>query len=240
MTSVVDSHKVVDRNIAQGRVVYLLALVVLVQTIYPITAENTALSLLIYNGFTVLLIFSGLLVARETPYSFGILVGLGLTYAVTIVFYTLNTDRVLTLLIAYLAYALFQIMVIRTLLQYMFAMRSVSRDVIYAAVAVYFLLGAVFVPLYGSLEVITFAQTGGHAFVDGTVPEVEPVPWQNLIYYSYATLTTLGYGDILPVTMWARSAASLQAVIGVLYITIIMARLVSLYVSQEQEQADER
>ena len=42
-------------------------------------------------------------------------------------------------------------------------------------------------------------------FSDSLVAADEIFPWQNLIYYSYATLTTLGYGDILPVTLWARS-----------------------------------
>jgi 23S rRNA maturation mini-RNase III len=50
-------------------------------------------------------------------------------------------------------------------------------------------------------------------------------------------LTTLGYGDILPVSMWARSFASIEAVIGVLYVTIIMARLVSLYTAGQAEES---
>ena len=46
---------------------------------------------------------------------------------------------------------------------------------------------------------------------------------------SYATLTTLGYGDITPVSMWARSVSSIEMIIGGLYLTAIMARLVDLY-----------
>jgi len=61
-------------------------------------------------------------------------------------------------------------------------------------------------------------------------------PWQTLVYYSYATLTTLGYGDILPATFWARSAASFEAVVGVLYTAVIVARLVGLYAAKEVEQ----
>mgnify|MGYP001949313717 CR=1 FL=1 len=41
-------------------------------------------------------------------------------------------------------------------------------------------------------------------------------------------LTTLGYGNILPISMWARSAATLEACIGVLYTAIIISRLVGL------------
>lgn len=59
------------------------------------------------------------------------------------------------------------------------------------------------------------------------------------------TLTTLGYGDILPATMLAKAAVSIQAIIGVMYLTIIMARLVSLYSAEftlmlEEEKEEER
>jgi hypothetical protein len=47
-------------------------------------------------------------------------------------------------------------------------------------------------------------------------------------------LTTLGFGDMSPTTMWARSVAITEGIVGVLYVTIIMARLVSLYVTREQ------
>ena len=72
--------------------------------------------------------------------------------------------------------------------------------------------------------------------MDASLPPGEFFPWQSFIYYSYATLTTLGYGDILPVTMWARSMASLEAIVGVMYITVIMARLVGLYSSEGRAQ----
>ena len=62
------------------------------------------------------------------------------------------------------------------------------------------------------------------------------VPWQVIVYYSYATLSTLGYGDVLPVTAWARSAATFEAVVGVLYTAVIVARLVGLYAAGEVEE----
>ena len=60
------------------------------------------------------------------------------------------------------------------------------------------------------------------------------VQWQQFIYYSYVTLTTAGYGDVLPITLWARSLANMEMVIGVLYVTIIMARLVGLYTRNKE------
>ena len=53
--------------------------------------------------------------------------------------------------------------------------------------------------------------------------------WQQLIYYSMITLTTVGYGDIIPVNAWARTLAALEGMTGVLYIAVLMGRLVGIY-----------
>ncbi|MCA9889861.1 MAG: two pore domain potassium channel family protein, partial [Anaerolineae bacterium] len=74
-----------------------------------------------------------------------------------------------------------------------------------------------------------------NAFVDTTVEPGQVFPWQNFAYFSYVTLTTLGFGDIQPVTLVARAAVTIESVIGVFYTTVIMARLVSLYTAQGVE-----
>ena len=56
-----------------------------------------------------------------------------------------------------------------------------------------------------------------------------------LTYFSFVTLTTLGYGDILPLTPIATSLAYLEAVIGQLYIAILIAGLVGTHLSQRAE-----
>ncbi len=53
--------------------------------------------------------------------------------------------------------------------------------------------------------------------------------WTDFLYFSFATLTTLGYGDISPDAPFVRIWAVMEAVTGVLYIAILVARLVSLY-----------
>jgi hypothetical protein len=53
------------------------------------------------------------------------------------------------------------------------------------------------------------------------------------IYYSFVTLATLGYGDIVPRSEVARGLAIVEAVAGQLYLAVMIARLVSLYVSGE-------
>ena len=95
---------------------------------------------------------------------------------------------------------------------------------------IYLLLGALFVPLYGILNLYM-----PDSFRDASFPG-STIQWQQLVYFSYTTLTSTGYGDILPVTLWARSLANFQMITGIMFITIVMARLVGLYSSERESK----
>lgn len=56
-----------------------------------------------------------------------------------------------------------------------------------------------------------------------------------LLYFSFVSITTMGYGDIVPVSALARSSASLEGVFGTLYLAVMIARLVGL---QSANKAD--
>lgn len=223
------------KNFLPGRVLVLLGMVALVQSIYPITTHNTPIMVLIYQFFYMTLLIAGGLVSSQRR----ILTILGVLWAIVGGIYAFNQDAVWAQLGGYAVIVVFQGMVTRVMLQYIFESRTINREVIYAAVTVYFLLGAVFVPLYGLIETITYNTTGANAFSDGTIAAGEMIPWQTFIYFSYSTLTTVGYGDVLPVSMVARSFASLETIIGVMYVTIIMARLVGLYATRGVDEAIE-
>ena len=112
--------------------------------------------------------------------------------------------------------------------RFLLVAKTITLDVIYSAVAIYLLLGALFVPLYGMLNMFS-----PDSFRDGSYPG-STIQWQQFIYFSYTTLTSTGYGDFLPISTWARSLANFEMITGVMFITIIMARLVSLYSSEKE------
>jgi len=56
--------------------------------------------------------------------------------------------------------------------------------------------------------------------------------YNDLIYYSFVTLTTVGYGDITPANSLTKSLTILEAIIGQLYLTVLVALLVGKYVSE--------
>jgi voltage-gated potassium channel Kch len=87
---------------------------------------------------------------------------------------------------------------------------------------VYLLLGLTWAVAY---ELVALRQPGAFA---GTSTEVDAS--QRWLYYSFVTLTTVGYGDVTPVHPIARSLAVLKALTGQLYPAILLAHLVSLEV----------
>lgn len=206
----------------EGKVIYLLALIVLVQFGYPITAYGTP-ALILYEFLYVSMIVVGILVGRDSPRHMLFLGATGAVYLAASLVYATNPGATWAVLITYLALIPYLGMLVWILGRFLVIVKTITRDVLYAAVALYLLLGAVFVPVYGLLDMLIPG-----SFRDGSFPDA-PVQWQQLIYYSYTTLTSTGYGDLLPLSWWARALANLEMVTGVLFITIIMSRLVALY-----------
>jgi hypothetical protein len=108
---------------------------------------------------------------------------------------------------------------------------AVTDDRIFVSVSLYLLLGMLWFSLYNLLEAV---HPGSFALQS---TPLSSLPRGTLIYLSLATLTTLGYGDIVPVTPIARMVAALEAVAGVLYIAITVARLVAGYRGGKEETA---
>lgn len=100
----------------------------------------------------------------------------------------------------------------------------VTAETLWAAINVYVLFGLLFAFLYTAVLAAEPA-----AFSGGILDVGEQATAQSMIYYSFVTMTTLGYGDITPKIQVAATLAYLQALVGQLYVAILIARLVSLY-----------
>lgn len=99
----------------------------------------------------------------------------------------------------------------------------VNHDVIFAALSAYLLLGLIWGYAFFFLEMaIPHSFTGSHPVLNR----------DDFSYFSFVTLSTLGYGDIVPVTRPARSLAVVEALTGQLYLAVLIGRLVGAYVSQ--------
>lgn len=211
-----------NRDAVKGRAVYVLGLIVLLNMLYPMTSGNHALALIVYQVLYAGLFVAGILITSDSRAHVLWSASIAAIWFVAAVIYALDPLNSWKIQVTYAILLVFHVTIIWVLMRYIFAAEKVTGDVIYAACAVYFLLSFLFVPVYGMLET---AVPG--SFVDNTLGL--PVQWQQFVYFSLITLSTAGYGDILPANMWARMLAGLEVTIGVLYVAVLVARLVSLY-----------
>jgi hypothetical protein len=115
------------------------------------------------------------------------------------------------------------------ILRHIFRVEEVTRDVIHGALVVYLLLGILWGFLYALLEGL---RPGSFGIPPGFIGENRLL----FIYYSFITLTTLGYGDITPLTAPACSLSLLEAALGQIYLAVLVARLVGLHISQSKNK----
>lgn len=106
---------------------------------------------------------------------------------------------------------------------------------IVGGVLLYLVLGLTFVALFGFLTIFVSHPFNGLEERQGNFAIAG-----NLIYFSFVTLTTIGYGDITPFHPYVRGLANFEAVIGQLYPATLLARLVTLELSTEQAEASRR
>ena len=117
------------------------------------------------------------------------------------------------------------IFVVVQLLRFVLRAPSVTADVLCASIAAYLMLGLIWTLAYWLVD----RSTPGGAFSFNTNGGPRSINGFDGFYFSFITLSTVGYGDITPVSRIARWLAAMEAMTGLLYVAVLIARLVSLY-----------
>jgi hypothetical protein len=128
-----------------------------------------------------------------------------------------------TFFIAYTAYRI---------LMYVLRQEKVSSETIYAALSVYLMIGLVWAMLHFGLESVQPGSYNGLNKVGGYAGGLGSA----CNYYSFVTLTTLGYGDVTPITPAARSLSYVEALMGQLFLAVLIARLVGLHIAHSMKE----
>lgn len=130
--------------------------------------------------------------------------------------------------------ALFLIYTAVLILIHVLKSRSVTSQTIFAALCVYLMIGLIWAFIYSFLEDLN----PGSFKINYTLFPEESYGLHlfsklyYFMYFSFTTLSTLGFGDIVPASSWSRVAASMEAIVGQLYLVVLVSSLVGLRVTQ--------
>jgi hypothetical protein len=224
MPQTLDSLKGLSQS--KERFLILMVLMMALLVLGPILEQFVTIRKLI-DAFLTLIVLSMLytITHKKSVYYFGwflaiiMLLGLWLKYFISPGVFAMASM---------IAGAFFTLLVAAQTLQFILSSKTVTREVVYAAMLVYFLLAQLWAMVYTFLDRIDPASFN--------LPGVQG-DFLLFEYYSFVTLTTLGYGDITPLTKVAKAFSVLEAVVGQLYLVVVVAWFVGMLVARRAENS---
>ncbi|HEY1044283.1 MAG TPA: ion channel [Telluria sp.] len=197
----------------------ILMLVQLVgMLIYPFL-ENTHGGKTAFNVIGVVVLAAAARMVRRTPGHAWISASIALPVIVLLV---LQTFFDMPFLLPYQSVleAAFYFYAAGSLIAYMMEDREASTDELFAAGATFTLLAWGFTHLFVMIEALS---PGSFA---AAVNISHPRTWTELNYLSFALLSSTGIGDVIPLTSYARAVASVEMLVGIMYLTAVVTRLI--------------
>jgi hypothetical protein len=199
-----------------------LTLLMVVHLFIVAPLESQAVHLQPVGAVFIVLLAAGLLIlSRSLVPVAGVLAVVGLLAAAVVV--RIRGDHgALDVSLQAAAWLLIALVIIWTVGRAVFEPGRITYHRVTGAILLYLTIGLVFVALYSLVGAVSPT-----AFNGLTVAARVSLP-SDLVYFSFTTLTTVGYGDIVPVHPVARSLSNIEAIVGQLYPATLLARLVSL------------
>ena len=138
-----------------------------------------------------------------------------------------------TLSVAYFVY------LVVVLARILVSQRVVNLETVIGGINVYLLMGFTFAQIHWIIESVAPGSYDlGDLFVaDEAAPGKMP-PFGAFLYYSFVTMTTLGYGDVSPITPAAQLVSVAEAVTGQLYVAILIGGLVGMWISERMHELE--
>lgn len=209
----------------KSRFFILLVSLIFFSVLNPFLVEHTRIKFLMTIFFSVIL-FSGIYaVSRKKS---GFVIALIIALPMFSAEWAGNFVEIPHLsLVAKIFGALFFAYATIMILSFIYSEKEVTVELIYGAICAYFLMGLMWACIFFTLEML---QPGSFQIAQDI-----DISYSHFTYYSFVTLTTLGYGDITPLSYPARSLSTVEAVTGQLYLAVMIAGLLGAYISQSRK-----
>lgn len=192
----------------------------LVVLAYPFLASSTA-GRAVLGVVQMALVFTAVVAVRRTPALSWVGILLGGPAMVFAILEAVEPTTDWIVLTSAVFHVPFYFFVSYAMIRYLFHDDRVTRDELFATGAAFTVVAWAFAYVYAAAQVIW---PSSFVNIDGT----GDLPWFELLYLSFTTLTSVGLSDVLPVQNHARSLVMVEQVAGVLYVALVIARLVGL------------
>jgi hypothetical protein len=134
--------------------------------------------------------------------------------------------------LAFISTGILYIYAILLIFPYLIHSEKIGAEEVFALITLYILLGLTWTIIF---QVIEWNSPGSfYMFVPENV--LNEVSWEDFLFFSFTTLTTLGYGDIIPLSTQARSLSILEAISGVVFLAIMGSRIIGLYIQHSLKE----
>lgn len=213
------------KHIYKNQWFYLFHALILMLVLFPYldpeyTLHQHPLPLLLLNSLIILIIIYTVSPTKRY-FMLGLLLGLPAIICFWLEDISNNNLIILGSICALYLYTIF--MTIRFLVH----SHEFSIDQVFAGASIYILIGLTWTLFYQAIE-----QYSPGSFRSADIQNVDNMlSWSDFIYYSFTTLTTLGYGDITPIHPIARTVAITEAITGVIFVPVIISGLVSVVIT---------
>lgn len=225
------SHRPYIRFILKHRMLLFLIVSGLLIVLFPLTQHQlyipTVAIEILYNFFIIFAIY--LISQHKQHVAVSVIISL---LAITLIGFDKWIESRALLLTGLAMEIILFCLAIVLILRHVMRYKKITEDKIYGAISAYLLIGIAWALLYTCIEIYhpqSFLFTSGFLIHSKQV-STHRFYFSEFLYFSYVTLSTLGFGDIVPTTPLARLCASLEAMFGQLYVAILIARLVGVHI----------
>jgi hypothetical protein len=220
----------ISKHTKPSRFSYLFATLISLIVLFPYLAK-TGLSTVIFRLLSALTFVAAVYAVSDKRAQWITGIFLALPTAILNTWFTFHPGSSSLAVISLVSTLMFLSFTLITLLRAVLRAETVTRDTIYGALSVYLLMAFVWGIAYLLLETL---QPGGLSMDIARHPN-HKVDWFDCMFYSFVTLTSLGYGDMVPISPQCRSLSVLEAVSGIMYVAVLVARLVGLYAVRKSD-----
>jgi len=208
--------------------IILLACLLLVIAVFPALQLHRVI---LRNVVLATIVLSSIFCLDFRPRTRRILIPVGLT-VIALLLLSNFVDSELLNSVDYIVTFLFLLLIVMFIIRHIAAKKEVDAAIIVSSINGYLLLGVLWALLLHATYVLESSILGNIPAMD--FPGGQPAYYE-FVYFSFVTMTTLGYGDVVPVSTAARSLALLIAISGQFYMTLLVALLVGKYLGNNKD-----